>query len=116
MLNLESLQERVGVWGLETFPQSTLETIAAHLCEEAAELRARASEHVKDAGNGLDVLASYERDKMAEEAADVLLLLLHLCHRAEIDLLDAAAVKFALCKGRKWEYDPEKGYSRHVSD
>jgi NTP pyrophosphatase (non-canonical NTP hydrolase) len=113
---LMSLQEDVGEWAEETFRESTPATIALHLCEEAEEVKVAAVGFHVNHSSGYDVLAAKDREELAEECADVLLILLHLCHRADINLLHAANKKFHECKRRKWAMDPEKGYAKHVRD
>ena len=98
MSELRDFQREVGEWGLATFPQSTPATILAHLAEEVREL--------EDAAGAA----------CAEEAADVFLLLLHYCHRREIDLLREARAKLAVCRERTWARDEAAGYSRHVEE
>lgn len=103
MSDLDKLQRGVGEWGKRTFPQSHAGSIVKHLTEEVAELRA-AVERMP--------LAT---DAHAEEAADCLLLLLHLAHRSGFSLFDAAVVKFSINRQRTWETDGgDKGYCKHV--
>jgi NTP pyrophosphatase (non-canonical NTP hydrolase) len=91
-LDLATLQQAVGEWGLERFPHSTPETILAHLGEETGEL--------------VEALATGDEGAVIKEAVDVLLLTLHLCHRR--------GVSFSEARARTREVDPEKGYARHV--
>jgi NTP pyrophosphatase (non-canonical NTP hydrolase) len=94
--DLDRVQRIVGEWGTKTFPAATNESIVAHLRDEACELLADGSD-------------------LAEEAADCLLLLLHLAHRNGFSLFDAAGAKFAVNVGRDWQTEPnERGYMSHV--
>jgi NTP pyrophosphatase (non-canonical NTP hydrolase) len=98
-MNLSDLQRATGDWAAMAFPEATDASILAHLQEELGELTRAVHEGEGDP---------------AEEAADLLLILLHLCHRRGIDLSAAAARKFAVCRSRRWEQDEQKGYARHV--
>jgi NTP pyrophosphatase (non-canonical NTP hydrolase) len=101
MVDLGRLQRDVGEWAKATFPNATEATILAHLYEELGELKRAAFD-----GSPSEV---------GEEAADVFLILLHLCERQGVLLEDAAARKFAVCRSRRFEMDPARGYARHVS-
>lgn len=98
MSDLAELQRTVGEWGASVFSQATNDSILRHLRDEANELVSAASP-----------------DALAEEAADVLLLLLHLAHRNGFSLFDAAVVKHAVNTKRTWEADDNgRGYRKHV--
>lgn len=95
--SLRALQVRVCTWADRTFPRSTPKTILKHLKEEVRELcKAR----------GIA--------KMEEEAADVVLLLLHFCHKRAFCLEDAARRKFAVNQRRIWGKPAADGSVRHV--
>ena len=74
-------------WGEETFPHSTPHDICNHLVEEVEELR----EAVIDVTEGRRDDAS--EDEVAEEIADVFLILLHLSYCFGVDLLETARSK-----------------------
>lgn len=75
-----------------TFPNSTERSVLAHLAEEVRELLTRPS---------------------AEEAADVMLLLLAFADKHGFDLLEAADAKLQINKAREWGYVEDAGYSKH---
>ena len=89
------IQKTVGEWGCETFSKATNTTIIAHLKREVNEL---------------------EDDCDPEEAADCLLLLLHLAHREKFDLLAEAQKKFAINKKRKWGEPDSEGVVEHIRE
>lgn len=90
-----------GRWADKTFPKSTPASILAHMQEEMDEL--------VFANNG------YDTANMKEEAADVFLLLLHYCHKNEIDLGAEMLRKFEINQKRTWETEPnEQGYFKHT--
>lgn len=94
-------QQDCGRWSEKTFPKSTPESIASHLLEEVDEI----------------FIAVKESDNVqtAFEIADVMLLLIHLAHKLDIDLGLAVIDKFQKNKNRQWETEPnEKGYFKHV--
>lgn len=95
---MDDLQCKIGEWGERTFPEATADTIMAHLQEEVAELG--------------DAVYRRASDETEEEAADVLLLLLHLAHRFGFSLFDAACVKMARNENRTWA-PAEDGYWKH---
>ena len=95
------MQAEIGAWGNETFPQSTSDTILAHLQEEIAELTAEAE--------------SERSSDYRIEAADCFLLLLHFAHRKGFSLFDAAMAKMAINRQRQWKTTPEAaGHFKHV--
>lgn len=113
---MTDFQTRVGRWGERSFPQSTIRSIAAHLTEECGELAEACEGWQHQTECGLDLVASSYADQIREEAADVLLILQHLAHRLEFDLAAAAEEKFEICRRRKWEMDPKRGYAKHVEE
>lgn len=96
---MDDLQKQVGLWGLATFPEATRESIFAHLREEVDEL-------VTAPGGGAT----------AEEAADCLLLLLHIAHRGGFSLYGEALRKFKVIETSEYRMDPVKGYRKRVKD
>lgn len=101
MSDLDALQQTVGEWGTRTFPKSSPVSIALHLRDEANEL-------VSEVPDG---------DEIAEEAADCLLLLLHLAHRCGFSLFDAAVAKATINERRTWQTEPnERGYMSHIEE
>jgi NTP pyrophosphatase (non-canonical NTP hydrolase) len=108
-MDLDDFQRRVGEWGSRTFPKSTPYSKFAHLLKEVWELEdeieppgARPRSHVIDPA------------RVAEEAADCLMLLLHLCHEQGVSLADAAEAKFADVQTRRWGEPDEHGVVEHV--
>ena len=80
-------------WARATFPGEDLPAIAAHLAEEARELKA----------SPLD----------PEEMADVFLMVVWLAHNAGVNLAAAALAKLEVNRGRQWQRGPD-GLVRHV--
>ena len=108
MNSLHEFQREVGGWADQTFPDSTPYSIICHLQEEAHELR-----FVID--TALRNYDTVDESGLQGEAADCLLLLLHLAHKRGFDLLRVARQKHDLNSGRTWETDAgEKGYWKHV--
>jgi NTP pyrophosphatase (non-canonical NTP hydrolase) len=117
------LQKRVGEWADAAFPRSTIGTMLRHLKAEIQELD-EATDAMSDRYiAGMKAAIARDEDPAtvmlqtthtAEEAADVLLILLHIAHRSGFDLLAAAEAKFAECQKRTWERDEKRGYDRHV--
>lgn len=102
MNDLDRVQAIVGKWANETFPDADNDSITSHLTDEVEELANAA--HVDAEGMG----------NIEEEAADCLLLLLHLAHRNGFSLFDAAAVKHSLNTARTWQTERnERGYYAH---
>lgn len=99
MSEINELIKNTGSWAEKTFPKSTELSVLKHMQEEFNEL----------------VEAINPEDK-AEEAADVLLLLFHYCHKNNINLSKAANEKLSINKSRNWETEVNvKGYFKHIS-
>jgi hypothetical protein len=130
-IGLDFFQLQVGQWANETFPKATPHTIARHLFREAVELciatmpvdllrlELRAdlladvrAEIAKDAERGgvrvpQDVLA---------ESADIILLALHLAHKAGFSLLAVAHTKHEENRARAWGEADAAGVVEHVRE
>lgn len=107
---LNELQLETGTWADATFPSSTPLTILSHFEEEANELL-----ETWLALPGEPHTFPPSISDVAEEAADCLLLLLHLAHKTGFSLFDAAEHKLAVNRQRKWKAEPEAaGHIKHV--
>jgi hypothetical protein len=112
---LDNFQTEVGMWGEAVFPEATLQTITAHLLEEALELYG-VPNHLIESVMDQAYLARHDNKAGVnlEEAADCFLLLLHLCHKRNEWLSMLAGAKLAINKHRVWKPDPEKaGHWKH---
>jgi NTP pyrophosphatase (non-canonical NTP hydrolase) len=96
---MDSFQFEVGVWAEWTFAQSTPGSVVAHLRREVEEL-------------GAATMLGPVEDEMAE-AADCLLLLLHLAHKRRFSLLGAAQRKFEEVQERQWGETDAEGVVEH---
>lgn len=96
---MKALQDLVGQWGMQTFPEATSDTIIAHMREEVVELQ--------EATDG------YEEHGVGEELADIGLMLLHLAHRYGVDLQTEMIRKFAEVQGDEF-VDDGRGYRKRV--
>ena len=99
-MDLNILQVSIGQWAAATFPHHTADSIFAHLEEEVSELK--------------DALGANDPDKIGENVADVLILLVTLAEFLDIPSKDAVIAKMAINRKRTWDYDPTTGYHRHV--
>lgn len=101
---LDGFQHQVGAWAERTFPASDWRSVVTHLQEEVEEL---SNALYPD----LDGRGDYR-----EEAADCLLLLLHLAHKEGFSLMEAATQKHRENVCRIWETDDNgRGYWKHVA-
>lgn len=105
---LRTLQKIVGTWGDTTFPLSEPASIARHMAEEVSE--------IEDAILGV---ALHSAEDVPDEAADLVLLLMHLAHKLDFDLWDAVERKFDTNQHRAWENQDataatERGYWKHT--
>jgi NTP pyrophosphatase (non-canonical NTP hydrolase) len=97
---LDEYQAEIGAWGDKTFPNSTIGSVCSHLAEEVGEF--------------LDAYLHGD-DGQEEEAADVLLLLLHYAHKTGVSLYDVAERKMEVNRARTWKTEPEPGgHFKHV--
>ena len=108
-IGLDHFQREVGRWAESVFTRATDTSVATHLAREVAELRAWCV--AADDGRAPVPVAD-----VAEEAADCFLLLLHLAHRCEFSLLDAAHAKFAKNRARRWGEPDAEGVVEHVKE
>lgn len=99
---MSAFQREVGAWAQQTFPQSTRESVLAHLYDELQELMAA------DQGE------QAEGHTEIEEAADCYLLLLHYAHKCRFDLEESAMLKHLRNTRRQWGVPDERGVVRHV--
>ena len=60
-------------------------------------------------------LSNQKKDEVAAEAADVLLYLLQLCDKLQIDLLEAARLKM-IVNGEKYPVDRAQGSSKKYTE
>lgn len=91
-MDLRAFQHQVNDWQLETFPDSTLASVLAHLREEHDEL---------------------QLDPSAEECADVFLLLLTVANKQGFSLSEAVWSKFFINRQRTW-HQTKHGYRKHT--
>jgi len=107
--HLDIIVNRTGNWAERTFPESTVHTILAHAKDELKE--------VEDEINKHPCTDPMYTDDIAEEIADVFLLLCHLCFKLRISLLDAAYKKLEKNMNRKWETKiNSKGFFSHIDE
>jgi NTP pyrophosphatase (non-canonical NTP hydrolase) len=117
--SLRLFQQQVGIWGDATFPGSTTDTVLSHLTEELLELRGVPKHILPDV---MAVIEAYENrvplSNDAEEAADVLILLLHFCHKLGYDLMAHAWEKMLINRDRHWSKTAEAvgGHFKHVGE
>lgn len=105
-MDLDDFQRRATEWANRTFPQANGLSKCEHLRREVEELR--------DAMTRGDRTFLAVRREVANEAADCLLLLLHICDEFSIDLSTAAEAKFAVVRQRTWGAPDEHGVVEHV--
>jgi 5-methylcytosine-specific restriction endonuclease McrA len=115
-MSFENFQKMVGEWADETFPKATPNTIFVHLVREVVELGRDLG--ITDAGSlkafHLGMRKGHYPATVSENAADCLLLLLHLAHKHGFSLYEAAGVKNAVNAGRVWGEPDELGVVEHV--
>lgn len=99
--DMTALQNHIGSWARKTFPDQTDDRVVRHLGEEVREIHAA----IHDNG---------DEDKIRENVADCLILLLCLAERQGFSAYGAVIEKMAVNRQREWRYDPELGYDKHV--
>ncbi len=93
-MTIRKLQDMIGKWGIETFPQQTAESIIAHLVEEVMEL---------------------DRNPTSEEElADCMILLLNLAYYNKVNLVKAILDKHKINVQREWGERQENGVVHHI--
>jgi NTP pyrophosphatase (non-canonical NTP hydrolase) len=108
---MSDFQREVGEWGNITFTEATTASMCAHLKREVIELD-DAARRLRTFAPGYDPVQ--RRKDLAEEAADCLMLLLHIAHRNSIDLEEAARQKFEVNKRRQWGKPDADGVCEHI--
>lgn len=111
---LASLREKLRRFAIERDwdQYHSPKNLAAALCVEAAELLEHFQWRTDDESKSLP---SEQLTKVREEIADVLLYLVRLADKLNVDLLDAAANKIAV-NARKYPVDKARGNSRKYTD
>ena len=95
---MSQFQDEVGEWGNITFTEATSVSICSHLKREVIELD-QAARTLRALSADLD--PKQLKRELALEAADCYMLLLHLCHRNQIDLEETAKEKFEINKANQ---------------
>lgn len=99
---MNDTQRAVTEWGKATFPNATLAAVFAHLLEEVAEL----GDEIADTR-----LAS--TGSIAEECADVCMLVMQLAGLCGFDLEQEVLAKLEVNRAREWA-PVAGGYSKHL--
>ena len=105
---MEKLQESIGTWGVETFNHTFdhLPAIHAHLKREVDELQHEIETTPENWGT----------DQIAEECADVFILLCSIAHVCGFSLREHAGRKMAINRSRTWGEPDEDGCIEHVAN
>lgn len=101
---LSKFQEEVGKWATETFYKPSMGDRKYSFCD------GRVKHFMKEA----DELNKSNFLLLPQEAADCFLLLIHIAHIMEFDLLDEARKKMEINKKRTWGEPDEDGVIEHV--
>lgn len=109
---LDHFQGKVGAWGTRTFPKSYRVSKARHLLREAGEVLVEAATLEEAEAWGKD--SDGYRLRLAEECADVFLILLHIAHAEGFSLAAAARQKFTEVQTRQWGAPDATGVVEHV--
>lgn len=104
---MHSLQHLVGEWAESVFTEAEASSIIAHLKSEVKEL------------SESELWLDFDRRKteMANELADIQMLIMHLAHREGIDLGLATLAKLTVNRARKWNpVKNDEGFWEHIPD
>lgn len=93
----------VAEWANKTFPESNVISLLRHMAEEFKELVDVA---------GIDS----KREEAKEEIGDLGLMLVHMANFHGTTLAECMEEKFKSASNRRYAYDPELGYARHVDE
>lgn len=129
---MSKFQDEVGEWAEKTFTQATDDSIRAHFAREVLELvgitvmekairdtleKHRVTTPSGETGVPFRIYSGETRKlQTEEEIADCNMLLLHLCHRRQIDLDEAMRQKFEINKVRRWGKPDAEGVCEHIDD
>jgi NTP pyrophosphatase (non-canonical NTP hydrolase) len=97
---VNDLQQEIGSWARETFPDQTDLRVVAHLNEEVQEL--------------LQAIASDDKPQVCQEIADCLILLLCLADRQGVSAASWVEGKMNVNRQRRWTFDPAYGYDKKI--
>lgn len=95
-------QTEVAQWAGETFPGSTIGAKVAHLKKEFAEF--------------LEAVEAGDLAHASEEMADCYLIFLHTAESMAFSLEDAARVKLAINRTRRWGKPDAGGCVEHIRE
>jgi len=91
-------REKLCLWAEKTFPTATETTVLNHMQSEMDEL-----------------YDAVTKEQKGEEAADIMMLLLHFCHKNKISLSYEVKRKHLINIDRKWETEEnEHGFFSHI--
>lgn len=95
---MDQLEEAIGIWGDETFTQSTRYSVLCHLRKEMKEF-----------------WDSIDEDCFCDpvEAADIVILLMHYARKAGFNLTEEIEKKFAIIQQREWGEPDADGVVEH---
>ena len=104
MNEMIDFQQGVGEWGIKTFHHSIADcgAIVNHIKKEVDELELQVAY-----GNSLEIVT---------ECADIYILLLHIAHLHDIDLMRMAKWKMSINAQREWKEPDKDGVVEHVKE
>ena len=117
-------ERKIQAWGQQTVPDATAQSVLLHMSEELQELYdtlKRASlrfnlRYIGFDGKRVGDFTQADIDHIHEEIGDVGILLVHLAGMVGTNLTRCINEKFEIASQRRYEYDPVRGYAKHVEE
>ena len=113
-METNELQRLIGEWGNSTFMSKKEDThkIILHLVEEVLELANVSKNTIKEIQKMVKPSIINNPDPV--EAADVMMLLIHVAHVSGFSLEEEVLKKFEECKQRVWKAPDDNGIIKHA--
>jgi len=116
---MNKLQDSIGKWGDETFghsgnPIGSSQGIYHHMDKEFSELAEAIDEAIVQSANEKKPFGKCDKDHIAEECADIFILMCSLAHVNGFSIREAVGCKMAINRSREWGKPDKDGVIEHI--
>jgi len=115
----DTLQRSIGIWGDETFGHhhdkaGCSQGIYKHMDKEFTELADEMDKVIVQSFEGKLSISECHTDKVAEECADIFILMCSLAHIYGFSIDEAVRCKMAINRSREWGEADSDGVVEHI--